>query len=118
MFKRAILHWVVGVIAVAVAVWLAKQIGLLLEWPSTWRLVIFVPVLALVTCVIGPVLRILSLPITCLTFGLFGFVVNALVFWIAGAATGAKMNFWSALFGSIVVTFVGAALSRIIKERS
>ena len=118
MFKRAILHWVVGVIAVAVAVWLANQIGLKLGWTPAWRIAVFVPVLAVVNAVIGPVLRILSLPITCLTFGLFGFVVNALVFWIAGAATGAKMNFWSALFGSIVVTFVGAALSRVIKERS
>ncbi len=118
MCRRSILNWVVGVIAVAVTVWLAKQIGLVLEWPSAWRVVVFVPVLALVNGLIGPVLRILSLPITCLTFGLFGFVVNAIVFWIAGAATGAKMSFWSALFGSIVVTFVGGALSRAIKERS
>jgi len=118
MFKRWMLHWVIGVIAVAVAVWLAKQIGLVLEWPSTWRMVIFIPVLALVNGLIGPVLRILSLPITCLTFGLFGFVVNAIVFWIAGRATGATMNFWSALFGSIVVTFVGGMLSRVAKERS
>jgi len=106
------------VIAVAVAVWLAGRIGLVLKWPSAWRMVVFVPVLALVNGLIGPALRILSLPITCMTFGLFGFVVNAIVFWIAGRATGASMSFWSALFGSVVVTVVGGLLSRAIKERS
>jgi len=118
MFKRAVVHWVIGIAAVAVAVWLARQLGLVLEWQPAWRIAIFVPVLALANSVIGPILRILSLPITCLTFGLFGFVVNALVFWIAGAATGAKMDFLSALFGSIVVAFVGAVLSRVVREDS
>ncbi|MCX8052273.1 MAG: phage holin family protein [Armatimonadetes bacterium] len=117
MLKRWLAHWITGVLAVAIAVWLAKQIGFKIEWPSMWRMVLFVPTLAIVNGLIGPALRILSLPITCLTFGLFGFVVNALVFWIAGLITGATMNFWSALFGSIVVTLVGGTLSRMLNER-
>ena len=58
------------------------------------------------------------MPINCLTFGLFGLVINALVFWMAGAATGAEMSFMSAFFGSMVVSIVGAVLSQAIKEKS
>ena len=70
---------------------------------------------ALANAVLGTVLRLLSLPLSCLTLGLFGFVVNALVFWEAGALTGATMNFWSALFGSVVVTLISSPLSAIVK---
>ncbi|MGC8863148.1 MAG: phage holin family protein [Armatimonadota bacterium] len=118
MFRRWILHWIVGILSVAAAVWVAGRVGLVLEWPSPWRVVVFVPTLAIVNGLIGPVLRLFSLPITCLTFGAFGFVVNAVLFWIAGRATGAEMDFWSALLASVVVTVVGGVLSRAIGERS
>jgi putative membrane protein len=118
MLKRWVLHWITGFCAVWLAVWLAKLLGLELGWPSTWRMVLFVPVLAVVNSLVGPFLRLISLPITCLTFGLFGFVVNALIFWLAGSITGAVMNFWSALLGSIVVTIAGEIISWMIKELS
>lgn len=117
MVKRAVMQWAVGVIAVAVAVWLANGIGLTLSWPDVWGVILFVPVLALANSTVGPVLRLMSLPISCMTFGLMGFVINALVFWLAGAVTGAKMTFLSALFGSVVVSTVGALLSQVIKEK-
>lgn len=117
MFRRAAMHWVMGIIAVVIAVWLARNLGLKLEWDPAWKIAVFVPVLALANSTVGPVLRLLSMPVTCLTLGLFGFVINALVFWLAGALTGAQMSFLSALFGSIVVGAVGALLGMVIKEK-
>ncbi len=116
MVKKAVVHWIVGIIAVSVAVWLAQKLGLKLEWQPAWKIVIFVPVLALVNATVGPVLRLASMPVNCLTFGLFGFVINALVFWLAGIITGAQMTFLSALFGSVVVSVVGALLIQVIKD--
>ena len=115
MFMRMLTRWLIGIIAVMVAIRLAQLLGLPLRWPGIWQVVIFVPVLALANAVLGTVLRLLSLPLSCLTLGLFGFVVNALVFWEAGALTGATMNFWSALFGSVVVTLISSPLSAIVK---
>jgi len=117
MLRRAITHWVVGVIAVVIAVVLAKNLGLKLDWRPAWKIAIFVPVLAIANSTVGPVLRMMSLPVTCLTLGLFGVVINALVFWLAGTITGAEMNFLSAMFGSVVVGVVGAVLSTVIKEK-
>ena len=117
MLKRSLQQWIAGVIAVLVAIWLAQNLGLTLEWSEPWRVAVFVPVLALANTFVAPLLRLLCKPISCLTFGLFGFVINALVFWIAGAATEARMEFLSALLGSIVVSTVGSALSGLVKER-
>lgn len=116
MLRRAVLRWIVGVVAVAIAVWLARLVGLKLEWDPMWRIAIFVPVLALANMTVRPILKLVALPITCLTLGLFGFVINALVFWLAGSLTGAEMGFLSALFGSTVVAFVAALLDRAIGE--
>ncbi len=116
MFKRMLTRWLIGIVAVLIAVWLAKTLRLQLQWPDIWRIVIFVPVLALVNGVLGTLLRFLSVPLTCLTLGLFGFVINAIVFWTAGALTGAQMNFLSALFGSVVVTVISSPLSAIVER--
>ena len=87
-----LLRWAVGVVAILATVQVMKalppQYGL--EWRSVWGMVVFVPVFALVNAVVGSILRLLSLPITCVTFGLFGFVINAIVFYVAGSATGAR----------------------------
>jgi len=116
MLGRALLQWVAGIIAVAAAIWTAKQIGLTLQWHPTWHIVVFVPVLAVANATVAPILRLISMPISCLTFGLFGFVINAVVFWIAGVLTGAEMSFASPLVGSIVVSLVGSILNSQIKE--
>ena len=115
--KQMIFRWAAGVIALLITVWVAQMLPpVRLEWVPEWRVIIFVPVLAVVNVVIGPIISLLALPINCLTFGLFSFVINALLFWLAGAATGADMNIWGALFGSMVYALLSTVLSWPIKE--
>lgn len=116
MMMRMLVRWLIGVVAVLITIQIARVLGLKLEWDPAWKIVLFVPVLAVANAVIGNILRFFSAPITCITLGLFGFVINALVFWIAGAATGAEMTFLSALFGSICVTVIAAPLNHFTKE--
>lgn len=113
---RILLRWAFGVIAVLITIRLAHLLGLTLKWPSLASLIVFIPMLALANAVIGSMLRLLALPITCITLGLFSFVINALVFWIAGAATGATMSFWGALFGSLCMALVSGLLNSLIRE--
>ena len=113
---QSILRWGVGVIAVIITVKLLAALNMPLTWPNAWGMIIFVPVLAIVNAIIGSILRLLALPITCITFGLFGFVINGIVFYIAGSATGANITFLSALVGSILYTVISAPLGWMIKE--
>jgi putative membrane protein len=70
----------------------------------------------LVNATIGLVLRLLALPLTVLTFGLFWFVVNAILLWTAAALVPgfAVAGFGAALLGSIALTLVNAALRYLV----
>ncbi len=124
MLKRAVIRWLIGIISMFIT---AAILNLLppqyqLKWNSIWGIVVFVPVLALVNAVIGTVLRLLSMPITCMTLGLFSFVINAIIFWIAGSATGAHsgkgapIGFIVSLIGSILYTLISAPISALVRE--
>lgn len=68
--------------------------------------------LGLVNAFIRPVLLLLTLPITILTFGLFVLVINALmVMLVAAILPGVTVkNFWWALLFSIILTLINSFL--------
>ena len=113
---KHLMRWLVGIIAILITVRIVQALGLPLKWPNLWGMVVFVPVLAVVNVIIGSIVRLLSMPITCMTLGLFSFVINAILFWVAGNATGAKMTYLSALAGSIIYGVISTLLSSLVKE--
>jgi putative membrane protein len=76
-------------------------------------------VLGLVNAVIRPILVILTLPVTVLTLGLFLFVINALLFWLAATIVGgfAVNGFGSALLGSILYSIITLLTSWLLFPR-
>jgi putative membrane protein len=69
-------------------------------------------VLGVVNTFIKPVLVLFTLPVNILSLGLFTFVINALVVLIVDALVpGFRVDgFWTALFFSLVLSFVSAFL--------
>ena len=65
-------------------------------------------VLGLINLIIKPVLSLLTLPINWITLGLFGIVLNALLFWAAAYLVNGFVvaTFFAALLGSILVSIV------------
>jgi putative membrane protein len=65
---------------------------------------------------IKPILTILTLPITIITFGLFSFVLNALLFWfLASFVQGFGVDgFIPALTGSAIIAIVSWALNKVM----
>ncbi|WP_309081602.1 phage holin family protein [Zhihengliuella sp.] len=81
-------------------------------------------VFGLVNAVVKPVLSFLSLPITCLTLGLFAIIINAgmlaLTAWITQytpMTLTIDSFFWDAILGSIIVAIVSALLSWVVPDR-
>lgn len=72
-------------------------------------------VIGFINVFIRPLLEFISMPITFLTLGLFSFVVNALLLMLAGAiAPGFEVSgFWSALFGSIVLSLFSGLVDKV-----
>lgn len=77
-------------------------------------------IFGLVNTFLKPVLRILTLPITIVTLGLFLLVLNALLLLLVGFISNelalgfAVRDFLAALLGSIVISIVGLLLSMVI----
>lgn len=70
-------------------------------------------IIGVLNALVRPVLIILTLPLTIVTLGVFILIINALLFQLAGAmVSGLQIDsFWSAFFGSLVVTLVSWVVS-------
>ena len=73
-------------------------------------------VLGFVNAVVRPLMVLLTLPFTILTFGLFLLVINALMLWLMAALVpGIRVQgFGSALLGSLVLTLLNLAVELLI----
>jgi len=73
-------------------------------------------VLGFVNAVVRPLMVLLTLPFTILTFGFFLLVVNALMLWLMAAlVSGIRVQgFGPALLGSLVLTLLNLAVEHLI----
>jgi putative membrane protein len=73
-------------------------------------------VLGLVNAVVRPLMVLLTLPLTIITFGLFLLVVNALMLWLVAALVpGIRVQgFVPALLGSLVLTVLNLVVALLL----
>ncbi len=116
MNMKLITRWLVIMLALFVAQWLVP--GIQVEGDGWIPYAIMAAILAFLNAVLLPVLKALSCGLIILTLGLFGLVLNALVFWFSAELSTTLFsmgftvrNFGSALLGSIIVTIVTVLLS-------
>ena len=107
-------------IASGLAVWiLSRFIPAQVDYTRWSVLVVFAIVLAVLNTFIRPVLKLVTLPLTCLTFGLFAIIVNAVVFYVAAyLSTGMKVTYLGALIGTLLTGLLNGLLeSALAGER-
>jgi putative membrane protein len=84
------------------------------------KFVLVAVIFGLVNSFVKPILRILTLPITIMTLGLFLLILNALMLLLTGAISNeldlglVVGDFLAALLGAIVISLVGMVLSMLI----
>lgn len=103
----------------AAALWLTVQlhVGLSIVPPTFGALLVAALVLGLVNAIVRPLMVLLTLPFTLMTFGLFLLVVNALAIGIVAALTPLTVSgFWGAVFGALVLSVISALLSRLFRD--
>lgn len=108
-------------VAAAAAVWLVPGIEIIGGGEAWTSIAIFAVTLSLVNMIVKPIVSALSLPLSCLTFGLFSLVINVLMLylaaWLANEMFGAGFyidGFFSALFASIVISIVSSVVNAVI----
>lgn len=120
---HGILRWIVSIVALYITVYVGQLLKLHL-WlqsglPGLVAAMLVVTILVIVNAIVAPVLKFLSLPINCLTFGLFGFVINAVLFWTVGQhVPGFHVRGpIASLFGTVFMGFVSGALGFFVRDR-
>lgn len=104
------MRFLVDVVMTALALWLVTLVVPGVEVMGGVGAFIWVAlVFMFVNAFISPVVKLISLPLTILTLGLFSLLVNTLLFsivgWISdGLGNGLQISgFWAAFFGAIVM---------------
>jgi putative membrane protein len=105
-----LLHWAIT----ALSLWVASHLFKGIRFSSTSSLVVSALVLGLANAVVKPLLVMLTLPLTLLSFGLFLLVINALMLLlVAKLVNGFKVDgfgtaFWASLFISLLSLVLAA----------
>lgn len=122
--SRFLFRWVINALALAVAAWALPGMRILADSSmvsffasaqvaTVVAYVIISLIFGLVNAVVRPILTVLSIPITCLTLGLFVLVINAamlsLTAWLS-TFTPAKLSidtfFWTAILAALIIGVV------------
>jgi putative membrane protein len=105
----------------AIALWVATELVPGLSFHGVWwKLVLVAIAFGLVNSYIRPILRIITLPISMLTLGIFLLVINALMLLLVGAISDqlslgfVVRDFGAAFLGAIVVAIVGFVLALVL----
>jgi len=76
-------------------------------------------ILGILNAFFRPLLLLLTLPLNVLTLGLFTFVINAIMLMmVSGIISGFEVHgFWSAVFGSLLISLISWLLTSFIGKR-
>ncbi|MCK4287852.1 MAG: phage holin family protein [Bacteroidales bacterium] len=106
------MDFIIKLLITAVVVMFTAWILPGIQIKNYWSAIIVAIILALLNIFVKPVMVFLTIPLTIITFGLFLFVINALIILLAGAiVSGFKvMGFWWALAFSIIISLISYIL--------
>ncbi|MFN8474736.1 MAG: phage holin family protein [Anaerolineae bacterium] len=108
-WSRVLISWLVSAVAIAITTWILPGLHIQGD-PATKVLTVLVmaAILGFLNAILRPILYFLSCGCIVLTLGLFIFIVNAAVFWLASGLTPnySVDSFWWALLASIIVSII------------
>ena len=103
-----LLHWGIT----SMALWVASHVFRGVRFEGLSSLLVSALLLGLANAIVKPLLIVLTLPLTFITFGLFLLVINALMILLVSALVkGFQVSsFWTAFFASVFVSVISFVL--------
>lgn len=110
-----LIRWLILTVAIIVASYLLEGVHI----SGFFSAFFAAAILGILNALFRPILIILTLPINILTLGLFTFIINALMLKMAsGVIPGFEVHgFWTAVFGSLIISVVSWLLNSFISDR-
>jgi len=115
MLGGLILRFLFGV----AGLWVAAQVVPGISYRNTGSLLAAAAILGVINAVIRPILVILTLPLTIITFGLFLLVINAFTLKLATVFLHGfhVPGFWPAFLGALIVSVASWIGQSLIEKR-
>lgn len=106
-----LIRWVVFALIIMFTAWIIPGISV----SSFWAAMLVAVIIGLINAFLKPVLQAVTLPINLVTLGVFGLILNALLLMLAGYITPGftVSGFWSAFFGSIIISLLSLGVNKI-----
>lgn len=122
---KFVLWLAANAVALLIAIWLFDGITLHADTRTDQiiQLLLAGGVFGAVNSLVKPAVKFLSFPFIILSLGLLLFVINALMLMLTSRIAdtlgmGFHVNgFWTAVWGSIVISLVGLVLDRVLPDR-
>ena len=116
MLHRLLVHWLVLAAALAVV---AGTLDSVEVEGGAFGLLGASLVFGLVDALIGPILRLLTLPLTVITLGLFTLVVNTILLFVASGVSNALTvgGFFATMWAAVLLTLVSTVLGWLLRPR-
>jgi putative membrane protein len=113
--KGIIIRWLVLTVAIMLTAYLMDGI----QVNGFFSALFAAAILGILNAFFRPILIILTLPINILSLGLFTFIINAvLLLMVSGVIPGFVIRgFWSAIFGSLLISIVSWLLSSFVNDK-
>lgn len=119
---RIFIRILINAIALAVTAYILP--GIVITGGIVGYLLVAV-IFGVVNALIRPLVSLLSMPITCLTLGLFSLVINAAMLLLTGLIAGNYLDFTGGIFQSfltaviagIIISLVSALLSWLLPDK-
>ncbi len=112
-------NWLLRWVASGVALAIVAHLGIGVRYDHPLSLAEATVVRGLINSLIRPVLGLLTLPLNCLTMGLFGYVLNALLFFISGnLVPGFHVeSITGAVLGPVLMGLISGALNFFLPDK-
>ena len=121
MDSQRIARYIVKLFGTAIAVWIAAWWLDGIVVTNMWWAIVVSFVLGLLNTFIKPILNFISIPFILLSFGLFLIVINAVVLMFVGDIVPdhhfVVNGFWTAVWGSIIISIVSGLLEPKSKDK-
>ena len=103
-----LLHWAIT----ALSLWVASHLFSGIKFADTSSLIVSALLLGFANAIVRPLLIVLTLPLTFVTFGLFLLVINALMILLVSALVRGftVSGFWTAFFASMFIAVLSFCL--------
>ena len=110
-----LIRWALGACALWVTIRLNVGVSIVSE--GVVPLVFAAAILGLVNALVRPIMIVLTLPLTVLSFGSFLLIVNGVSLGVVAALTPLELSgFGGAVLGALVLTVVNAVLQRLVRD--